>query len=138
MNQIKEQAIIKPVTLPNGVQVINLTSHAIWFWHDLWDDPVEVPISYVLNADVRTETEWRGKGYAVVSLNYTERPGDREFLVDLKNKYPEAVLVGSIIAAETFYGLVVAPSFYNSAREKKHTQAVRYNRANRFTTKKRK
>lgn len=135
MSEAKEVSEIAPTVLPNGVEVVNMTAHPLLFWHDYWEAPVEVPVSYILNAWINTHTEWRGRGYVVVSLSYKEKEGDRLLLELVANQYPNAVLVGSIIAAEVYQGLVVSPSYYTSKREERGVdKSKRYVKANRFTT----
>lgn len=112
-------------TLPNGLTVFNATPHPITFWQEGWEEPVTVEPDEVINArpveefvarravkrPVPVQTE---DGERLVRASYalfrTRFVGD-ERGEEIARRALEAgadVVVGSIIAAQAYPGLVVA------------------------------
>lgn len=100
-------------SLPNGVSVFNATPHSIRFWSDGWPEPVEVEPDKLINAHPIEEEAGVIKpanSSMVIRLVRTRFVGDAEGEeIALRAQAEGAdVVVGSIIAAQAYPGLVVA------------------------------
>lgn len=92
--------------LPNGLVIFNATPHTIRFWQEGWDEPVEVEPDEVINATIEEEIVAEGD-YTLVQTVF--KPTQRGFEVHAEAKASGAdLVVGSIIAAQAYPGLVVA------------------------------
>jgi hypothetical protein len=94
-------------TLPNGVTVFNATPHVIRFWREDWQEPVEVEPDATVSAKP-VETEVRNiNGVSFVKTVF-EPVFDKAYAVAVVANDNGAIVVGSIIAAQAFPGVVVA------------------------------
>ena len=98
------------VATVDGVTICNTTPHAITFGVYEGDEikAVEVQSCGVLvNAKAVTETVKANGGVEFVTTKFEADEVGKEVLKDIKAAYPEAVIVGSIIAAQAYPGDVV-------------------------------
>lgn len=94
-------------TLPNGVTVYNATPHSITFWKDGWEEPVTVPPDTPINASPKEEiVEVRGAVTFVKTIFVGTDEGRR--IAEEAKAAGADVVIGSIIAAQAYPGLVVA------------------------------
>lgn len=113
--------MLNTVTLPNGLEIANVTPHAITFWTPEWGEPIEVPPSgKVINARanevhakhllVFNEQEEIGKRFVqvgeLVRTEFVAHDDAEEILAYCESI--GALVVGSIIAAQAYPGRVVA------------------------------
>jgi hypothetical protein len=119
-----------PVRLPNGVTVVNVTPHDFVFYEDGWIEPITVPTDEVINAMPITENIKKGTGYHFVHVTYHKTDEGIEIIKEIRENHPDAVIVGSIIAAQAYPGEVVAPTPYKSTR---YDKSMRLVKPNRFT-----
>lgn len=120
-----------PKRLPNGVLIFNATSHPLQVWNDRWSQPVVVEVDETINARAQSTEERKERGYVLVTVEYLPTEEGNAILRRIQESWPDAVVVGSAIAASAYKGLVVAPTFYKSDRTRQRTE--RYIKANRFT-----
>lgn len=98
-------------TLPNGVIVFNATPHVIRFWHEDWDEPVEVETEEVISASVKETIVASDGVITLVKTEFVPQIDDAESVDHLIAEAYEMgadVVVGSIIAAQAYPGVVVA------------------------------
>ena len=94
---------IKMVTV-DGVGVVNTTPHPITF--GVGDEIVSVPTSVLVNAKA-TETLARTEdGVEFVKTVFEGTPEGEEVISKILQECPEAVIVGSIVAAQAYPGKV--------------------------------
>lgn len=99
-----------PVTLPSGLEIYNATPHELIFFSYDWEpQEVEVPSDDVISTDSRTVTVGFDKGVELVRTIFTPRVSGVYLLDRIKENYPNALVVGSHVAAQTYVGQVVAP-----------------------------
>jgi hypothetical protein len=101
-----------PTTLPNGIQIVNVTPHDLFFFSDDWEEEVIVESDGILNCrPIRQQHSTSEDNPAVVfsTVQYLEKPQGRRFLEQLKEVYPNAIIVGSVIAAQAYRGEVFSP-----------------------------
>ena len=93
-----------------GVKFINLTPHPITFSRASDGAVYEIPASgQVLHAEFRNEPAGtHASGVALVTPRLVPAPGSLELLARIEAENPGGVIVGSLIAAQTFPGRVVA------------------------------
>lgn len=95
------------VTVVDGVKIVNTTPHDITFGVPGTDEAVSVPSSSLVNAKaVETLVETRN-GVDFVKTVFTKTPEGEEVIKAVKAEEPDAVIVGSIVAAQAFPGEVV-------------------------------
>lgn len=98
-----------PVTLPNGVTIMNVTPHDLIFQDDSWDDVVVAPSEFVISADTYDSVvKFHGEA-RLVYLEFRPRRENVEWIEDMKRRYPSILLVGSVVAAQAYPGDIVAP-----------------------------
>lgn len=127
---------IKMKTLPNGLAVFNATPHPITFWDEEWGEIVTAepdrvinatPIEELVDVDV-TELQYE---IQFVCTRYVGNDEGRQ-IAEQALQAGADVVVGSIIAAEAYPGLVVAmvpvPGFERVPPEEKRM------RPDKFTT----
>jgi hypothetical protein len=101
-------------TLPNGVLVFNATPHPINFWKEGWESVVTVGVDTVINASPSEEPvtsgAWDARNFSAnIQFVKTAFAGTGEGrAVAEKARAQGAVVVGSIIAAQAYPGLVCA------------------------------
>jgi len=98
-------------TLPNGVKVFNATPHPIAFWDEKWDEVVMVSSDAVLSAKVeeRVSSTFTPSGGSIVTLVKTQfvpLGESAEHLIEEAYEMGADVIVGSIIAAKVYPGVV--------------------------------
>lgn len=120
-----------PVTLPNGITIVNVTPHDLIFHDNEWGEgAITVLSDEVINAySVNDLLETVGQ-IEYVTVRFVEREDGLETIERLKAQYPKALLVGSIIAAQAYREEVVAPiPWYRGHRSSnKHYRLLRPNR----------
>ena len=88
----------------DGVEVVNTTPHPLSF--GVGDEIISVPTSVLVNAKA-TETLARTKGgVEYVKTVFEGTPEGEEVIEEILQEYPDAVIVGSIIAAQAYPGKV--------------------------------
>lgn len=105
--------------LPNRITIFNATPHTIRFWDEGWEEPIEIEVDKVISAQI-VEREYGSAGasedYLVlpatdkVTYVVTDFVGDgigRQIALSAREAGAD-VVVGSIIAAQAYPGLVVA------------------------------
>lgn len=104
-------------TLPNGITVFNATPHVLRFWKEEWDKPVEVETDEVISAKAVVKPfDWLSNDHNAfveqrpemfVSTNFV---GTDEGVEILQRAFDDGadVVVGSIVAAQAYPGLVVS------------------------------
>jgi len=103
-------------TLPNGLTVFNATPHIIRFWSEDWDEPVEVAPDTAIGAtpietDVAPEfAKSAPDGLAGIRFVNTVFAKADEGSRVIRTAFVSGadVIVGSIIAAQAYPGLIVA------------------------------
>jgi len=101
-------------TLPNGLNgltVFNATPHAIRFWREEWNEPVEVGPDEIISAQ---PTEYPGRapggcrvdGVKFVRVGFAQTD-EGMAVIQRASDAGADVIVGSIIAAQAYPGLVV-------------------------------
>ena len=102
--------------LPNGLTVFNATPHAIRFWREDWDEPVEVNPDEKVDAHpmelrvARPRTVSDNIGYqeiTFVNTKFVNTPLGLK-IVEQAIAGGADLIIGSIIAAQAYPGLVVA------------------------------
>lgn len=123
---------MSPTKLPNGVLVFNATPHPLYFLCDE-DAVVVVPSDKVVNAIPITETVLEHEKYTLNTVTFTYSMEGKATIREFKEREPEGLVVGSIIAAQAFPEEVVAPIPTRSDRVGKRSSDMRLVRSDRFT-----
>lgn len=100
-----------PVTLPNGIQIFNATPHDLIFSDYSWEErDIIVPSEgFPINAFAHNVEVGTVGPATLVTLNFTSREDGLEIIKLVREKYPNALIVGSVIAAQAYPEEVVAP-----------------------------
>ena len=99
--------LVFKATIVDGVSIFNTTPHAINF--GVGDEVKEVPTCGVLvNASSSEEVVKTEGGVEFVRTKFTGNDEGRAIIAAMKAANPDAVIVGSIIAAQAYPGEVVA------------------------------
>jgi len=98
-----------PIKLPNGTVIYNVTPHPLYFQDGDSDTVHEAETDVVVNASVKTRDEVERPGIKMVSVRYEETRSGREIINAIKEKDPEALIVGSVVAAQAYPGDVISP-----------------------------
>ena len=120
--------------LPSGISVVNTTPHEITFFEEGNEDNKEVvpPCGVSVSAQISETVVAEVGKVTFVTTRFKADAEMREILQKVKNLYPDVVVIGSIIAAQAFPGLVVAmvaaPGFERVAPSEKRMLQ------NKFTT----
>lgn len=110
-------------TLPNGLTIFNATPHVIRFWRESWPEPIEVEPDEVISATITEKVVDRleippaidnlnprdtEQGTKIIDLVTTEFVGDESVFHLIEEAYEMGadVVVGSLIAAQTYRGVV--------------------------------
>lgn len=97
-------------TLPNGLTVFNGTPHAIRFWDESWDEPIEIEPDVLINATVEDRLVARDVTDELVTIDfvtpsfYPESDEITDSLQELRDN--DIYVIGSILAAQAYPGLV--------------------------------
>lgn len=102
--------------LPTGLKIFNATPHVIRFWREGWDEPVEVAPDEVISAGLVERqfahfdnTPFEALRENAVFVTMKPQPTAKGRNIAVKAYIAGADLViGSIIAAQAYPGLVVA------------------------------
>jgi hypothetical protein len=106
-----------PTKLPNGLLIFNATTHVLVFYDAAWGKAVlSESDGRVINA------------YAVI----TKVKDGLSLIASIRADYPDALIVGSIIAAQAYREEVFAPVPWHRGRENKAQKQMRPNRFNVF------
>jgi len=117
------------ITLPNGISIINATPHSLAFHDREWEtDTVTVPSHCIISAYSINETIYEGGGVEFVTVKFIQRNEGRQLIAELKERYPGALIVGSVIAAQAYREEVVSPIPWYRGREFKENRLLRPNR----------
>jgi hypothetical protein len=92
-------------TLPNGLTIFNATPHVIRFWREDWPEPIEVEPDETISASVEEEIVVMDKKYTLVSTRF--QPTTQGYSIIGRAHAKGALIVGSIIAAQAYPGLVM-------------------------------
>lgn len=98
--------LVFTATVVDGVEIFNSTPHPITF--GVGEDTVEVPTSTLINATASEEVVASEGGVDFVRTKFTGNDEGRAIIAAMKAANPDAVIVGSIIAAQAYPGEVVA------------------------------
>ena len=94
------------IKLPSGVTVVNSTPHPITFMSE--DGMViTVPSSCIINATVEETVVRSTNGINFVKSTFVGSEEGAKIIEQIHSINPSALIVGSIIAAQAFPGLVV-------------------------------
>lgn len=117
--------------LPNGLSVWNATPHPLHFWCK--GQMVVVPSDEVINVFPWTTEKSNTGIYTLNTVAFLPTPEGRKVLDQFKTLAPDALVVGSILAAQAYPGEVVAPIPAVSDRASKAKANLRLMRCDRFT-----
>ena len=105
----------------DGVMIFNTTPHPITF--GVGDEVKEVPTSMLINATPVEEVVETENGVEFVRTVFKGNEEGRKLIAAMKAACPEAVIVGSIIAAQAFpgevFGMTPLPGFERVAPAEK-------------------
>jgi hypothetical protein len=120
-----------PTMLPNGLEVINVTAHPLIFWDEQWPDSVTVESECVINASPSTrvfDIRLHPVVHTLATVSYKENYEGRQILDNLKQMYPSALVIGSIITAQGFPEEVYAPIPHVRGRKNPDNRLLKPNR----------
>lgn len=117
-----------PVRLGNGVVVYNATPHPLHFWVG-GDKIITAESDVVINAHITSDVIEARNKYTLVELRY-EPTDEGEWIIDsILEECPEALIVGSAVAAQAYPGRVVSP-IPNKSLKHEGQRVIRSNRFN--------
>lgn len=124
------------VELPNRLKVINVTPHDLVFDDQSWIHPIRVPTHVIVNAKPVSYVQWTRQSASspieFVFVDYEETAYGRKLIDRIKEEFPDAVIVGSVVASRAYAGDIVTPVPLDGTREQKG-QRSRLMRADRFS-----
>lgn len=103
-----------PVTLPGGVIVYNVTPHEIRFKCE--KEVIVAKSDGIVNALIENQVVYKDGRYTLVSFKPKEMKEGRQLIDAIHEECPEALIVGSIIAAQAYPEEVVSSKPFRSAR----------------------
>lgn len=129
---IKITDLVESIVEVNGIKVINTTPHVIRLTDDNLELDVTVePSGILINAGVETTPTYSCVDN--VTLQMTEFIADKEtkeIIQKFLSEYPDVIIIGSLIAAQAYPGLVVAmvahPDFMRVPPQEKRMLYNRY------------
>lgn len=121
-----------PTKLPSGVTVYNVTPHELNFWCGDEVGVVVSPPDEVVNALPISKTAYKDDNYTLVNMSFTWTKEGMSVIEKILSECPNAVIVGSVVAAQAYPEYVVATVKMNSSRLIK--QDIHLVRSDRFTT----
>lgn len=129
---LKITELVKSIVEVNGVKVVNTTPHPIRLTNEeLTLDITVQPSGILINAGVETTPTYSCVDN--VTLQMTEFIADKETketIQDFLSEYPDVIIIGSLIAAQAYPGLVVAmvahPDFMRVPPQEKRMLYNRY------------
>ena len=95
------------IKLPSGVTVVNSTPHPITFMSEEDNTVITVLSSCIINATVKETVVKSVNGIDFVKSTFVGSEEGAEIIEQIHAINPEALIIGSIIAAQAFPGLVV-------------------------------
>ena len=95
----------EPVNV-DGVEIVNTTPHPITF--GVGKDLITVPTHVIVNAAPEETFVKEEKNAIFISTTFVKANDGIEIIAAIKKVFPNAIIVGSIIAAQAFPGDVVA------------------------------
>lgn len=96
-----------PTQLPNGILIVNVTPHELNFYCEEKGQFVTAPSDGLVNAFARTSIVQSASTHDLVSVKFSEMRDGRFEINRLKRLYPDALIVGSVIAAQAYQEDVV-------------------------------
>ena len=124
-----------PVTLPSGLVIYNATPHPLNFALEDGKEVLTAPSDGVISADPYNQEVKRGKRYVLMTVEYGEMEEGRRMIEEIRQVHPEALIVGSVVAAQAYPGEIVSPRPYRSNRYDKSNRLIQSNRFTVFTKK---
>lgn len=124
-----------PTKLPNGLVVYNLTKHDIPFEDEKTGQVVVVPSDGVLNAEIQSDIVEKHSTHFLAYNNFYPNSEGKYLIAGIRKECPEAIIVGSMVAAQAYPEDVVAQIPTTSSRQSPNRPYTA--RCNRFTTFKR-
>lgn len=105
-----------PTQLPNGTVIYNTTSHELVFWVGGKEQYVIAHPDTIINAAPETRDVLVNSRYTLVSVKFNAISSGWAEIERIKGERADALIVGSMIAAQTYPGDVVASvPFYKKA-----------------------
>jgi hypothetical protein len=105
-----------PTRLPSGLLIYNATKHDMLFWVE-GTGIVNVPYDYAISArPVYREVASRGV-YNLLSIKNQPTDNGWRLIKKIRKEYPDAIIVGSAIAAISYPGEVYAAVKLRSSPE---------------------
>jgi hypothetical protein len=107
-------------TLPNGLTIFNSTPHLIRFWDESWNEPVEVEPDAIINAKIEEHEAYQDTVDTRLAPVFDKAefvqawpvPVDDAEIVEqtIYDAYSAGadVVIGSILAAQAYKGLICA------------------------------
>jgi hypothetical protein len=122
-----------PTKLPNGVLIFNATSHDLWFLVN--GNEVLVKPDNLIHAGILYSEVVVTKEYQLVEGRINQLLSGKETIKWVREHHPDALIVGSTIAAQAYPEDVVAPVPIQRSREERSRvqSSKRINRSDRFT-----
>ncbi len=111
-----------------GVEIVNACKHALTFGNpeNPKDDAGIVmvpPCGIVMNAELKQEPAGKKGGAEIGKMSIWQDPASTAALEAIEKEHPDAIIVGSMIAAQAYPGRVFAmvplPGFEREASDKK-------------------
>lgn len=122
-----------PVRLPGGHLIYNVTPHKLDFWCGTEHGVITVPSDEVINAQPVIKLVKDCGSYWLTTVDYTTLVEGLVTIENIKTHHPEALIVGSVICAQGYRELIVAPVPLRRTRGIAGKESRRY-RSDRFTT----
>lgn len=112
-----------------NIEIFNATPHAITFLHD--GEVVEVASDFVISAEVsETSVRTTHDGIEYVTPTFTGNEDGHAIIEATYEEHPQAVIIGSIIAAQAYPGMVMgmipAPGFERVPPAEKRMRADKF------------
>ena len=121
-----------PTQLPNGTVVYNTTAHELIFWVGGNEQYVVAQPDSIINAAPQTDDVLVTSRYTLVSVKFNPIASGWEVIERIKGEKPGALIVGSLIAAQSYPGDVVASVPYHKSN-RVLPQFKKMVRSDRFT-----
>jgi hypothetical protein len=124
-----------PTRLPNGLLIFNATTHVLIFHDAQWKHPnwkIVESDGRVINAYANVTKVKEVNGVEFVTTFFSPVPDGLNIIQSVREEYPDALIVGSVIAAQAYPEEVVAPVPWHRGRENKHQKQMRPNRFSIF------
>lgn len=130
-----------PLLLPSGVTLYNVTPHDLTLWYDYGDKGGGLFTALsdgVVNVKSNRKTVYYGKGYKLSSVTFLPTEEGDRVLKEIEDKVREngenAVIVGSVLAAQAYPEKVVSTIPVKGKERRKLSGQPRLVMAQRFNT----